>query len=318
MSSRERFLLPERTLSNECEILDSKVHSDNIIQYLSQTEGFDKRNLGFSSHLSLEVFAPFARGLAVTVEANVFSEQEKESMQGVVSDMPDLASRLADFLDGYKLPVERGRTLYIEPDGVSISSTEIRDGTFDTVARDDLGLVDLMEEGKTPILGMHTHPANHHELFSPRDYIPILVDLFRGKRRFLPAIMAICPDVQVLAFATPQTVWLQPEDRKSFRESWSERIANQDEVRQKTLNRRLNRVADSVDKIRLLEKEGKMSGEESEKYYIKYKRVWDKTYDLLIRAEYLAKNNVLLELARWTQLKFYFSRNMVDFQEFTA
>lgn len=331
-----------------------EIDSGNLLDYLMilETSAFKPAEVHFASILDLGIIEPFLRELHAEEKLGyIHGEKERETFKNfelelikhpVVREVErERRARWQKVFEAQE-PVERYRSIFLNKNDNQIYVTPSVHGTYTRVTSDT---IDLFEEGHTPLFEIHTHPAN--TLFSHFDYARLSLVTVDGAFRALKGTILLCPDLQLLALATPETMLFTITQLDKFLDRYDlkkttigSRISN--------LTKRMVNITDKPyeKRIEIMLKGNRLICEE-EQHYIKglyseeeYKRALDETtkeslqkldafYDkyeqtALNKMRALkAERNMLyilneLEIAREVNPKLYIATDFRHFKEFTA
>lgn len=188
MSSRERYSLPLLEFPPV-----PTIDSSTFLGYLFQ-EFPDSKN--FSARLDLSWLTPVID----------FVYQQKIAVDRYAGEERQLLERHDPEKAKKQAPAERGTVFYYDPDTDNYQISPIEHGSFTSVKS---SIVEVGSSGKMPLIRFHTHPIV--ALPSPMDY-SFMVLQSGTSARFINAIMVLCPQMQILALATPQTPFLSDSD----------------------------------------------------------------------------------------------------------
>lgn len=287
------------------------VDSSNILDYLTfgVVNGMNEANnfqANFAPYINLGIFTPFMKDLYTN--------------QKFISDY-----------SGKVMPVEGSRLIY-RPNPFfdrGIESTDIIYGDHHSTIFDRGSVKGFI------ILELHTHPDD--SLFSNKDYAGILS--FAAVRRGTFGAIVLCQNLQVFALSTFHSRVFYPEEAKlyikGFEDDFRAEIEPlwQERARLEELGERFieNNYNDEYRLVMGLDDEtqrGKLSYDEARIIYNKIKdkligeseviRSLTERIKTIQNLEAQKENAFKLKIARDIRVKLYISRNMRDFQKFTA
>lgn len=330
------------------------VDSGNFIDYLVGDSRFIYSKPRIAESLSLPFLTPALEELlSTTKEGYVFSDEVREKVAQTVdtkkeeSVAPDvkeireaISGSFSDLLN-LKGSVERSRTLFCDGDDGSIRISDIKQHKFD---RGSVDTMEIWERGDFPLMEMHTHPKN--VLPSPVDYYRMLLRLGDSNFRLVPAAVVVCPDLQILAVATPETLLLTKEildkriasaeeqtaeeiKRLNTLNSRAEVIKVSTKLLQKNMNAFFAKQIENIDyyqKGHLTEEELKIFeenlhrsfSEKASKLTEKTGRIQKRALDKLFGYSRFLINQQLMVFAREMNVALYMSTNFADFRRFSA
>ncbi len=103
-------------------------------------------------------------------------------------------------------PAERNTIFYYDPDTNTYQICPAVHGDFTSVQSQ---LAEVGLSGKTPLIDFHSHPFD--VLPSPIDYASLVLQSGTSLR-FINVTAVLCPSMQILALATPQTPFLSGDE----------------------------------------------------------------------------------------------------------
>lgn len=221
-SGRIRSFMNERlSLPRPSYVENLRVDDETLLPYLMSADDSCFRGpITFASSLDLGNMEQFLRELATSEKLGYVESQEARD---VFESAPPFESPIPDFhvieeerkqkwrqILYDQQPVERGRTVYYDIKEGKYMVTDITHGEF---ARYQTETFDLLGQGHRPLFELHTHPANR--LFSDADFYRMILARTKDLRP-VKATIVICPDVQILAIATPETLALSREQLEEF------------------------------------------------------------------------------------------------------
>lgn len=206
---------------------DFEVNSDSLFTYLLATDNtYFRGQVTFAPSLDLGEIEPFLRELSEEVEIDyVFSEEDRQKLENDFGEVPLDSIRLdgiraievkrrkmlRDILNE-KRPAERYRSIYCGKDDDIIRVTPITHGSYAAVVSDT---IEVYSRGDEPLFEIHTHPIN--SLFSDSDYQRMIMNVTKaGVFRLVKGAIVVCPDIQVMALAAPETIFLTIDDKDRF------------------------------------------------------------------------------------------------------
>lgn len=215
---------------------------------------------------------------------------------------------------------ERGCSSYYDPKTQTIKFTPIIHGKEGSVTREAF---DLIRQQKLPILEIHTHPED--QLFSPRDYVTLLLKVGVGTR-FMKAALLPCPSNQILALASSETAKYDQDELEKLLNEWDKQHnVELDQITQSSMDReRINseRFERAVERLKRLAASGKFT----------QSQVLKKGDDLLKQSQSSTFRNDAIDMGKIAQkqnqgllgfalsngIKLYFSTDRSIFKEFSA
>lgn len=234
---------------------------------------------------------------------------------------------------------ERAVLTFMDPHTQKIGTTEIRHGEYTSVPGAFNPIDEIIFLGNLPMMIKHTHPDD--VLFSPSDYFPLITKTaLYGFGRGIKAHVVLCPNLQVLALATDQTLLLSSDESIRLIEDWNRIVQCEGDEEGKTIASAIEqlsidyqrRAEEDLDRaaaltqtliggIPLSRKELKRLGRKAEKKYTASQNK-DRRFKHAIEElenSYAAFSNAkLLEFARMINVALYISTNTVDFYKFSA
>lgn len=328
-----------------------EIDSSTIMPYLWGDIPFNQSNLKFSSYLNLGLLKPYFEYLQRnSQEVYVFSEEQRRELVGYPDDPEATSSkhplqrRIRESLESFaniRSVGERSLVIYYDPEKSLIDATEVIHGEFGSTTA---ATYEVFQAGQIPLMEVHTHP--HNELFSPLDYYRMIVNLFNEPYRMLRAAVVLCPDIQVMALATPQTslisqsMFQELADNVSFDEAETLRenqlLARRDDVILAMGKRAKQLLEKGVEHLKELEdyytrgliSEEEFSqlmdndGQEMESQYKAYAGrctvLANRIFEVLLGYQKHTTNRKLLAFARGVGIKLYSSTDFQHFRAFSA
>lgn len=322
-----------------------------LFEYLTGNLSLPNSRVEFSPNLNLDGYSSFLTNLYKKRKVGyVFSQNERDEMTKKPEDVSfetvfqetakAFYEKNKDFAD-IKAHTERCRVLFAG-EGNKIKSTRIVHGEFTNVLIGPI-LLKAYRSGKL-LTEVHTHPED--SLLSPIDYQALISEV--KQERLMKASIVLCPGIQILAIATPQTPLLQIEDTGPYINQKVEAIKKCIDPRISTVFGRHQRLTDITSKFHvsqlgkvfeemkaLQEKEarGELTKQEveaelayllekgkieSDAFGEKLARVSKKTSDKAWATSNKLEEALNLEIARELNIKLYYSTNFRDFKEFSA
>ena len=274
----------------------------------------------------------------------IFEQPQAQTPNGTtdnsVVEQSNSGDANANDLLSIKASTERGRVLFFDTKTEKTGVTDITAGKFRELF---LPFVELYKEGKIPGIFLHTHPSL--SMLSSDDYRKLLVDYIGDGTRVLKGVMALCPDIQILALTTDKTPHLSWDQTSELIMKYNSAIENYVQRGLEILNNyQLKKVLKPLEiakehserRITLLQRFA--DGEINMNEYDKQVEVIDQELDamkkdgsLSLSSEELEKilrridrvlipfiNATLMGFARDTHMKLYSSTDMKTFKEFSA
>ncbi len=333
---------------------DVEIDSYNLLDYLSISDNtLFRGRVTFANSLDLEMVEPFLRELHTTEQLGYVHPQETRERfasfdlqsikhPGIREIERQRRESWQAFVDKQE-PEERFRSIYRHSDDGIIYVTP---PVHQAYASGIVDTLDLYAAGHDPLFEVHTHPIN--ALFSAADYQRMIMSLSgTGQFRIARGAIVLCPDIQIMALVTPETIHLNPEQLGKFMDRYD---INKSEEGLKIgeITEGLVKIADLPFTRRmkmLVETQKRILGEEE--YFMRglyaeaeFKAAIDKAVDshsrnLAAFDENYSKNHdneidaLLLErrklyylvewqIAREVRPKLYFATDFRHFKEFTA
>lgn len=267
----ERLALPQPSYVENIE-----VNNGNLIDYLMVfNNSFFRGNTSFAPELDLGSVEPYLRELHQTEQLGYVipvDEQQKVQFQDPVSIRNPLfreieiqRQRMWKNILEDRRPVERYRSIYLDGSDDAVKVSDITHGEYTSTTTDTL---DLFKRGHNPLFEIHSHPID--SLFSDADYQRMIMDVtVAGGMRILRGAILVCPNIQILALATPQTMFTSPEQVELFRKKY--------DLEDSETGRRIRKIqmelGEMIDEpfVRLFENAANLSRLSSEEidYYVK-------------------------------------------------
>jgi hypothetical protein len=187
------------------------IDSSTLLGYLFQE--FSNSNY-FSSELDLSWLTPAIDYLyQQKVAVDLYSGKERQLREKYA---PEEAKR--------RIAAERNIVFYYDPDTTKYQITPAVHGGPTSVHSQ---IIEVGRSGKEPLITLHSHPFE--ALPSPQDYNFLVLDSETSKR-FIKAIMVICPQTQILALSTPQTPSLSTEEIIAFFNKFQTEVDSDPEI----------------------------------------------------------------------------------------
>ncbi len=329
-----------------------RINSNSLTDFLVGSEHLPGNPTDFAPQLNLGIFTPPLKDLFNQTQVGYVFDEEVRSQatsSQITSEDPKSQSIWSNIQNqkeafyNMRAVVERGRTIYYNPDRQYIGASDITHGQFAKVTSN---IIDIIDAGNIPILDAHTHPEN--SFFSIKDFDALLINAYAGNKRLVNGVVVLCPDIQVLALATTQTPVLEPEESRGLIKKWDQRWQDEHEDRQTILFNRSERVENiawntqltdfikakeySLEIIQKIQR-GEISEPEVQnliddiktKFELKagqdlakFKRVFGKTLARSLSYFSRTTNGLAVEFARSNNIKLYASTDIQHFKEFTA
>lgn len=205
-------------------LLPSLVNSRILFDYLVDSDYMPSEGLSFSSNLDLSLYKPFFDFLASNSrDVFVHSGEERQEMAGAIDKLVSLkSSGTGDIIDNIKSLAdlttvgERGFVIYYDVDKARLAATDVSFGEF---GQTSINFPDVFTYNHVPVLMVHTHPTD--TLFSPQDYLPILLGNPQNGYRWLKGSVVICPQTQYLALTTPESLIMTSDEIQAKIAEWN-------------------------------------------------------------------------------------------------
>lgn len=334
------------TLSDKEKVIT--VDSGNLHLYLAGILSSQGRPIHFAPHLDLAYYSPFLRELwDKSILGYRFNEEERKHKIPVAKEsdsqaVKDIITKTGEGIRAYfnqMAPTERNLQIYYDWESKSLKATPIIYGDHTSVRRDPFEQAYL---GNTILWDIHTHPQN--ALPSPVDYDPLLYDLYLPSGRGMYGIIVLCPDIQIMALASPLTPLLTEEQLGKRQLYWNEILEEKNKQIEKSYFPQINRlyernkteinrlIKSQVRRIKILSQsfiEEEIAIDDMRMGMEIYKRkrrraranLWKKSRRIVKsvndESEYFL-NSLNLESARDINVKLYYATDFQDFREFTA
>lgn len=338
----EALLLP----SPEHETKSGVVNSANLADYLMQKKQFNECDLSFAPVLDLSWCTPIMETIYKNIKLKYVldDEERKKAMDGfqILQDTGLIDEESKNILTNRtntQKEVERIKSIYYDQIDNSIGSTETEYGGLADVASSE---EHLQGSGKVVIMTAHTHPLDR--MFSRVDFKPIITPK-EDESRDLNGILVLCPNIQILALASPQTPLLKREESNRIIEEWEEKIEDdklillRKQVSKIALKKDLflmkvdTEVAKTGESIQKKYDHGDITGDEGDRLAMEKQQELMRDYTTFIETwqpevnaalnemydHYLHNlNNMLVEFSRFFNIKLFTSTNRKDFHIFSA
>lgn len=303
----------------------------------------------FSSYLNLDIYKPAFVQLYRQSEESLVSPHLVEKTKCSLSlltefDNPEI-KRYAKVISeqiNLKAPGERSSVIHYDPEERMIKYSDLTFGDFTSTK---LSTVELIRNGKRPMMEVHTHPED--KLFSSADYFRLLLKFYENGDGLVKGIVVLCPNFQFLALATAQTPRLDLESVIASITNWGEDF-NLQQDNKKYLQNRTKSLIDRLSIYHLThfksfletaselgrkESAGELAKEEvteqmqkllrraeesQNRYSLKFDRVFKKAVNAYVGYIKHLENEMIIGYNRWARVKLYWATDMIHFQEFSA
>jgi len=214
---------------------------------------------------------------------------------------------------------ERGCSSFIDPETMTIQFTPIIHGKEGEVGREAYNLID---QKKLPLVEIHTHPEN--QFFSPEDLLMLVVQY--GNARFMKAALLLCPDNQILAVATSETLKYSQDELSEKLEEWHQQYETDlDQISLRSLAKEsLNtqRLTRAIARMRKLVESGKYT---KDRLLKSSNRILERSNNYTFkesaqtsRAIFQKQNQALIGFAQMMGIQLYYSTDRKTFTAFSA
>lgn len=216
---------------------DIQIDTDTFLQYLVPITAEVPADL-IANDLDLSPLTPLIKDVYdLRVEVDEFDPQQRHRLESGADlshfeaplnrrHIQTVYERNAELSNRRSL-AEVQRVIYYDSGLQGVTGSPLSAGQVRTVAYDTTGMI---EAGKYPLIIEHSH-ADAEALFSPKDYLPVLLKGYASGQRLAKALLLLWPATNVnppcqfLGVATAET--LPPMDHEvleTYINSWDERF----------------------------------------------------------------------------------------------
>ncbi len=282
-------------VSNPAEILflpepnpryNEVIDSSNMLSYLSFAwrASLPGNIIRFDQHIYLPQFREILQKTFQTYQTvNVFDEETRRKLITHPNLPPGMPDSVKDELSAFKKynemlaqttsPGERGNVIYLDNNDDQIKTTGISFGEFTSVTFDFKPILDILNNGHSILNEVHTHPTSL--LFSPIDYLPLVWDIYEKHGRVTNAVTVLCPDLQIMAVATPFTPLFTYDEALTFLDTYTKKIRNLQEATKLKIKKVMDIISrhfeqsshlfiDYVNKVNQEKSQGSLSEDETD------------------------------------------------------